>query len=144
MHPVLGLNYDETDHFFSCFVCVFDPEGLSCPVPQYGLREDREQPSSTGGGHSDSCFDATTPPHWLGSPQEEECLRRKLKYFFMSPCDKYYAKGRKPFKLILQLLKIIIVTAQVCYKLQLGFYVLHFWVSIFTKSVVCPNVNSRF
>uniref|UniRef100_A0A4W6EDM3 Mucolipin TRP cation channel 1 n=1 Tax=Lates calcarifer TaxID=8187 RepID=A0A4W6EDM3_LATCA len=50
-----------------------------------------------------------------GSPrptEEEEALRRKLKYFFMSPCDKYHAKGRKPFKLGLQLLKIIIVTVQ--------------------------------
>uniref|UniRef100_A0A3Q3IG43 Uncharacterized protein n=1 Tax=Monopterus albus TaxID=43700 RepID=A0A3Q3IG43_MONAL len=45
-------------------------------------------------------------------PTEEEVLRRKLKYFFMSPCDKYHAKGRKPFKLGLQLLKIIIVTVQ--------------------------------
>lgn len=44
--------------------------------------------------------------------EEEEALRRKLKYFFMSPCDKYHAKGRKPFKLVLQLLKIIIVTVQ--------------------------------
>uniref|UniRef100_A0AAQ5ZHE9 Mucolipin TRP cation channel 1a n=1 Tax=Amphiprion ocellaris TaxID=80972 RepID=A0AAQ5ZHE9_AMPOC len=46
------------------------------------------------------------------SSPEEEAIRRKLKYFFMSPCDKYHAKGRKPYKLILQLLKIIIVTAQ--------------------------------
>ncbi|MEQ2309649.1 hypothetical protein AMECASPLE_000921 [Ameca splendens] len=45
--------------------------------------------------------------------EEEEALRRKLKYFFMSPCDKYHAKRRKPFKLGLQLLKIIIVTVQV-------------------------------
>lgn len=70
---------------------------------------------------------------WLGSHQEEECLRRKLKYFFMSPCDKYHAKGRKPYKLILQLLKIIIVTAQVRDVLQLNcsFHsFLHFWVSI--------------
>ncbi|XP_028841595.1 mucolipin-1-like isoform X1 [Denticeps clupeoides] len=44
--------------------------------------------------------------------REEEELRRKLKYFFMSPCDKYHAKGRKPFKLGLQLLKILIVTVQ--------------------------------
>uniref|UniRef100_A0A8D0AB94 Mucolipin TRP cation channel 1 n=1 Tax=Sander lucioperca TaxID=283035 RepID=A0A8D0AB94_SANLU len=43
---------------------------------------------------------------------EEEALRRKLKYFFMSPCDKFHAKGRKPFKLFLQLLKIFIVTLQ--------------------------------
>uniref|UniRef100_A0AAQ5XQ68 Mucolipin TRP cation channel 1a n=1 Tax=Amphiprion ocellaris TaxID=80972 RepID=A0AAQ5XQ68_AMPOC len=52
---------------------------------------------------------------YLASPEfidEEEAIRRKLKYFFMSPCDKYHAKGRKPYKLILQLLKIIIVTAQ--------------------------------
>uniref|UniRef100_A0A3Q3W2C9 Uncharacterized protein n=1 Tax=Mola mola TaxID=94237 RepID=A0A3Q3W2C9_MOLML len=44
--------------------------------------------------------------------EEGGALRRKLKYFFMSPCDKYHAKGRKPFKLGLQLLKIIIVTVQ--------------------------------
>uniref|UniRef100_A0A3P9JFS0 Mucolipin-1 n=1 Tax=Oryzias latipes TaxID=8090 RepID=A0A3P9JFS0_ORYLA len=44
--------------------------------------------------------------------EQEEALRRKLKYFFMSPCDKYHAKGRKPFKLGLQLLKIVIVTVQ--------------------------------
>ncbi|KAF4080745.1 hypothetical protein AMELA_G00174790 [Ameiurus melas] len=43
---------------------------------------------------------------------EEEVLRRKLKYFFMSPCDKYHAKGRKPYKLVLQLLKIITITVQ--------------------------------
>lgn len=60
------------------------------------------------------------PPTLVGSKLlqqeeegEEEALRRKLKYFFMSPCDKYHAKGRKPFKLGLQLLKIIIVTVQV-------------------------------
>lgn len=45
--------------------------------------------------------------------KEEEALRRKLKYFFMSPCDKFHAKGRKPVKLGLQLLKIIVVTVQV-------------------------------
>uniref|UniRef100_A0A665U1P4 Mucolipin-1-like n=1 Tax=Echeneis naucrates TaxID=173247 RepID=A0A665U1P4_ECHNA len=49
---------------------------------------------------------------WQQPQQPSEALRRKLKYFFMSPCDKYHAKGRKPYKLILQLLKIIIVTAQ--------------------------------
>uniref|UniRef100_A0A8C5NG73 Mucolipin-1-like n=1 Tax=Gouania willdenowi TaxID=441366 RepID=A0A8C5NG73_GOUWI len=53
-----------------------------------------------------------TSGHWVPASQEEEAIRRKLKYFFMSPCDKYYAKGRKPFKLILQLLKIFFVTAQ--------------------------------
>ncbi|KAJ8363441.1 hypothetical protein SKAU_G00122720 [Synaphobranchus kaupii] len=49
---------------------------------------------------------------WLGAQQEEEELRLKLKYFFMSPCDKFHAKGRKPYKLGLQMLKIVIVTVQ--------------------------------
>eukprot|EP00066_Takifugu_rubripes_P021571 XP_011610837.1 PREDICTED: mucolipin-1 [Takifugu rubripes] len=89
------------------------PGGLPRPEAQYGFSGDGDQPSSKyDSGHSDSCLNSMTTPHWLGSHQEEECLRRKLKYFFMSPCDKYYAKGRKPYKLILQLLKIIIVTAQ--------------------------------
>lgn len=50
---------------------------------------------------------------WVTMDLEEEELRRKLKYFFMSPCDKYHAKGRKPYKLGLQILKIFIVTVQV-------------------------------
>ncbi|ETE70738.1 Mucolipin-1 [Ophiophagus hannah] len=44
-------------------------------------------------------------------PEEEE-FRRCLKYYFMSPCDKFRAKGRKPFKLVLQVIKILIVTIQ--------------------------------
>uniref|UniRef100_A0A8C1Y604 Mucolipin 3 n=1 Tax=Cyprinus carpio TaxID=7962 RepID=A0A8C1Y604_CYPCA len=43
---------------------------------------------------------------------EEEKFRRKLKYFFMNPCDKYKARGRKPWKLILQIVKIAVVTIQ--------------------------------
>ncbi|KAM8972449.1 mucolipin-1 [Pelodytes ibericus] len=43
---------------------------------------------------------------------EEVNIRRRLKYFFMSPCDKFRAKGRKPYKLALQLVKIMLVTVQ--------------------------------
>uniref|UniRef100_A0A8C6ULG6 Mucolipin extracytosolic domain-containing protein n=1 Tax=Neogobius melanostomus TaxID=47308 RepID=A0A8C6ULG6_9GOBI len=39
-------------------------------------------------------------------------FRRKLKYFFMNPCEKYRARGRKPWKLLIQILKIVIITAQ--------------------------------
>ncbi|XP_056598550.1 mucolipin-3 isoform X2 [Triplophysa dalaica] len=45
-------------------------------------------------------------------PTLVENLRRKLKYFFMSPCQKYRARGRKPWKLLLQFLKIVIITVQ--------------------------------
>lgn len=106
--------------------CLFvaEPEGLSCPVTHYGFidssTEHNHQSSNHVNGHNNPQFSTATAGHWLESHQEEEALRRKLKYFFMSPCDKYHAKGRKPFKLILQLLKIIIVTAQVRHTLQLN------------------------
>lgn len=58
----------------------------------------------------------------------------------MSPCDKYHAKGRYPFKLILQLAKIFFVTAQVHHILYfnadlfLGVLLIwiHFWFRTFS------------
>uniref|UniRef100_A0A3P8PYM0 Polycystin cation channel PKD1/PKD2 domain-containing protein n=1 Tax=Astatotilapia calliptera TaxID=8154 RepID=A0A3P8PYM0_ASTCA len=41
-----------------------------------------------------------------------EDFRRRLKYFFMNPCEKYRARGRKPWKLTIQILKIAITTIQ--------------------------------
>uniref|UniRef100_A0A3Q4GSI8 Mucolipin TRP cation channel 3a n=1 Tax=Neolamprologus brichardi TaxID=32507 RepID=A0A3Q4GSI8_NEOBR len=37
-----------------------------------------------------------------------EDFRRRLKYFFMNPCEKYRARGRKPWKLTIQILKITV------------------------------------
>uniref|UniRef100_A0AAY4DBN7 Mucolipin extracytosolic domain-containing protein n=1 Tax=Denticeps clupeoides TaxID=299321 RepID=A0AAY4DBN7_9TELE len=56
-------------------------------------------------------------PFWANSHQHldfeaVECFRRKLKYFFMNPCEKYKARGRKPWKLFLQIIKIAIITIQ--------------------------------
>lgn len=51
------------------------------------------------------------------SPSEEllleEQMRRKLKFFFMNPCEKFWARGRKPWKLVIQILKLAMVTIQV-------------------------------
>ncbi|XP_076849705.1 mucolipin-3 isoform X2 [Brachyhypopomus gauderio] len=44
--------------------------------------------------------------------QQVEAFRRRLKYFFMNPCEKYRARGRKPWKLMLQIIKIAVITAQ--------------------------------
>ncbi|XP_076600472.1 mucolipin-3 [Chaetodon auriga] len=49
--------------------------------------------------------------HSLESKVVED-FRRRLKYFFMNPCEKYRARGRKPWKLMLQILKIAIITVQ--------------------------------
>lgn len=57
------------------------------------------------------------PPHdcCVGDQNNVDGLRRRIKYFFMNPCEKYHARGRKPWKLLLQLVKIAIVTAQVVF-----------------------------
>jgi len=44
---------------------------------------------------------------------EVDRLRRRLKYFFMNPCQKFRAKRKIPWKLILQLVKVVLVTVQV-------------------------------
>ncbi|XP_027879214.1 mucolipin-1 isoform X1 [Xiphophorus couchianus] len=90
--------------------------GYTC-VPDSPAEKRRLLSSKSGYGSQDVLGCAgLADPQFRGQPrdedEEEEALRRKLKYFFMSPCDKYHAKGRKPFKLGLQLLKIIIVTVQ--------------------------------
>lgn len=40
-------------------------------------------------------------------------LKEDLKFYFMSPCDKYRARRQIPWKLALQVLKIVMVTTQV-------------------------------
>ncbi|KAK7940156.1 hypothetical protein WMY93_003482 [Mugilogobius chulae] len=94
--------------------------GLYGNIQDNATENDRLLTSMSGYGSQDQLSDGSScPGGGLGvsgfqqeREEEEEALRRKLKYFFMSPCDKYHAKGRKPFKLGLQLLKIIIVTVQ--------------------------------
>ena len=44
--------------------------------------------------------------------QEEEKIKRKLKFFFFNPVEKYYATRKLPWKLCLQILKVFLVTAQ--------------------------------
>lgn len=92
---------------------------MSFPVVFHSSEKDRLLSPMVTYGSSDLLAGSSRPTtldnsqSYQKQEEEEDALRRKLKYFFMSPCDKYHAKGRKPFKLGLQLLKIIIVTVQV-------------------------------
>ncbi|MBN3297122.1 MCLN2 protein, partial [Amia calva] len=43
---------------------------------------------------------------------EEEDLRGDLRYYFMSPCEKYRSRHQLPWKLGVQILKIIMITTQ--------------------------------
>lgn len=45
--------------------------------------------------------------------KEEESLKEDLLFYFMNPCEKYRARHQIPWKLGLQILKIVMVTTQV-------------------------------
>jgi hypothetical protein len=44
--------------------------------------------------------------------EEEETIKRRLKFFFMNPREKYEARGALPWKLLLQAVKVVLVTSQ--------------------------------
>lgn len=44
---------------------------------------------------------------------KDDSLRDDLRFYFMNPCDKYQARKHIPWKLTVQVLKIIMVTTQV-------------------------------
>uniref|UniRef100_A0A8D0LBG6 Mucolipin TRP cation channel 2 n=1 Tax=Sphenodon punctatus TaxID=8508 RepID=A0A8D0LBG6_SPHPU len=46
------------------------------------------------------------------SDLREASLREDLKFYFMNPCEKYRARRQIPWKLCLQILKIVMVTTQ--------------------------------
>ena len=52
------------------------------------------------------------PPEPISVTRSRDRLRRQLKFYFMSPIDKWRAKGRLPYKLCLQIIKIVFVTIQ--------------------------------
>lgn len=46
--------------------------------------------------------------------QLEEKMRRKLQFFFMNPIEKWKAKRKFPYKFVVQVIKIVLVTFQLC------------------------------
>jgi hypothetical protein len=47
------------------------------------------------------------------TPYLEDKLRRKLKFYFMGPHEKIIARRKCPWKLLLQIAKVVLVTVQV-------------------------------
>lgn len=67
--------------------------------------------SFEGSVHYQSIYDSS---EFNGSQRNRiEVMRKRLKSHFMTPYQKYKHRGRKPWKLLLQLLKLIMVTVQV-------------------------------
>ena len=48
------------------------------------------------------------------TPYLEDKLRRKLKFYFMGPHEKIIARRKCPWKLLLQIAKVVLVTVQLC------------------------------
>lgn len=48
------------------------------------------------------------------SALNEDRMRRKLQFFFMNPIEKWQARRKFPYKFVVQLIKIIVVTIQLC------------------------------
>ena len=67
------------------------------------LEEHRETPSMT------AAFSGTNQD----LQKYEKYLKNRIRYYFMTPCQKWKFKNRKPFKLSIQLMKIVLVTLQV-------------------------------
>ena len=53
----------------------------------------------------------------LGSPQSStrlrEVMKTKIKYHYMNPVQKFRARRRKPWKLVVQIVKVVLITIQV-------------------------------
>lgn len=56
--------------------------------------------------------DNSTEPMLLSSDEDLQDLRSRLDYFFMDPMKKWKLRNKKPWKLLVQIVKIAIFTAQ--------------------------------
>ena len=71
----------------------------------------RSQINPSDSIHYDSLYDSQ---EFQGRRNAVEVIRKRLSSHFMNPYQKYKHRGRKPWKLLVQLLKIVLVTTQVC------------------------------
>ncbi|CAA9998037.1 unnamed protein product [Nesidiocoris tenuis] len=64
-------------------------------------------------------FGALHSPNIEVQPLDIKCyeakLRQKLKFFFMNPVEKWHTKKKIPYKLLVQVVKIVLVTIQLCF-----------------------------
>nr|CAD7423178.1 unnamed protein product [Timema monikensis] len=77
------------------------------------IDSESELEALVSGSNSSSHFPSTCG-YGSSGDQSEERLRRKLRFFFMNPIEKWQSKRRFPYKFIVQVFKIILVTVQLC------------------------------
>ena len=57
---------------------------------------------------------SSTPQSSSACLHFQDKMRRRLQFFFMNPIEKWQAKSRFPYKFVVQVIKIILVTMQLC------------------------------
>lgn len=57
---------------------------------------------------------SSTPVTPSACLHQQEKMRRRLQFFFMNPIEKWQAKRRFPYKFVVQVIKIVLVTMQLC------------------------------
>ncbi|XP_034482467.1 mucolipin-3-like [Drosophila innubila] len=68
--------------------------------------------TTTGQGHVEQ--PQFPGPTSSAASYNEERMRRKLQFFFMNPIEKWQARRKFPYKFVVQIVKIILVTMQLC------------------------------
>ncbi|CAL8083712.1 unnamed protein product [Calicophoron daubneyi] len=84
-------------------------------LPEVGPQTDEDEPLLSGENTVPIHPQRSSPGLTMVHTEVVEWMRRRLAYFFMTPIDKYHAKGRIPFKLFTQLLKLVVVTTQIAF-----------------------------
>ncbi|RWS31941.1 mucolipin-3-like protein [Leptotrombidium deliense] len=60
------------------------------------------------------------------TPLIRDKMRRKIRYAFMNPVEKWKAKGKLPWKMFVQIVKIVIITLQISmYGIQMSRHITH-------------------
>nr|XP_027195210.1 mucolipin-3-like [Dermatophagoides pteronyssinus] len=124
-HPMATINpitMTTPNQFFqNSNITTLPPSSSDYPYHQHLSQQQQQQQSLNDNGKNNSTTQPTTTTtnEWSidnnnsGLQQYRNRLRRRLRYHFMSPIDKWKIKGRFPWKLLLQIIKIILVTTQV-------------------------------
>ncbi|XP_076462043.1 mucolipin-3-like [Babylonia areolata] len=77
---------------------------------RFGENRGRSEPEVTRSQSYGSTGECCGTGTW--TPDQVDQLRRRIKFFFMDPCSKFKARRHIPWKLMLQIIKIIIITVQ--------------------------------
>ncbi|KPJ02154.1 Mucolipin-3 [Papilio xuthus] len=86
----------------------------SLPDENTGTEEENETPERNQGNRRNVQGYSSCPTTSSNLNQMEEKMRRKLQFFFMNPIEKWQAKRKFPYKFVVQVIKIILVTFQLC------------------------------